>query len=136
MSIDRLIASARAATPAAEGWPPAVVVGHIGDVDEQVWLPRLEQMVAARANGEACPSFPWWEPDAAQTLARHGHLRVDEAGANATGTRIRFVTRVRDLSPQDWTAQADHEAYGRIDVAGLLFAVLTHDEEHRGSLVQ
>ena len=60
MSIDRIGDAARLA-PVREGeWPPAVVVAHLADVDEQVWLPRIDEMVQAFESGGRAPSFTRW----------------------------------------------------------------------------
>lgn len=135
MSIDRLIDSARAAQPDSELWPAAVVLSHIADVDETEWLPRLELMVAAHAAHQEAPRFQWWEPDTTGTLERYREVLIDDAGARAMATRIAMLMRLRDLTPQEWAATAQHDTFGEIDVAGLVFAQLAHDEEHRASLV-
>ena len=135
MSVDRLITSARAATPPTEGWPPAVIVAHVGDVDDEVWSPRLELMVAAFESGDAAPSFVWWEPDADVTYAKYADHTLDEAGARLMAARISLLTRLRDLTPEQWAATAHHDVYGLMDVTALVMEVLSHDEEHRGSLV-
>ena len=75
MSADRVITAAEAAAipadPDVDWWSPAVVVGHLSQVDLEVWLPRLELMVEARA-GSSRPSFAWWEPDADATRRAFG----------------------------------------------------------------
>ncbi len=135
MSVDRLIDSARTAPAPADGWPPPVVVAHVGDVDELVWTPRLEQMVAAYDVGEPAPSFVWWEPDGDATYAAYRDYSLDEAGARTMASRIAMITALRDLTPSQWESTANHDIFGLMDVAALVLAVLGHDEEHRGSLV-
>ena len=143
MSIDRMISSAQKSVdrPAewlkgSEGeWAAPVVLGHISQVDELVWLPRLAQMCDAQANGEPVPSFPFWEPDAEQTVARFADQTIDDVAALAMSNRTSLLTLVRDLAPEQWSAAAKHETFGEIDVRALLMQVLTHDEEHRASLV-
>jgi hypothetical protein len=49
--------------------------------------------------------------------------------------RTQLLSVVRDLTPEQWSATAEHEAFGHIDVSGLIIQILTHDEEHRASLV-
>jgi len=49
--------------------------------------------------------------------------------------RTALLTAVKDLTPEQWQASAQHEAFGPIDIAGLIIQILTHDEEHRASLV-
>jgi hypothetical protein len=45
------------------------------------------------------------------------------------------LTFVKNLVPEQWSATAKHETLGEVDVRALLMQVLTHDEEHRASLV-
>lgn len=135
MSIDRIGEAARSA-PTVEGeWPPAVVVAHLGDVDEQVWLPRIEEMVAAHVSGAPAPSFVWWEPDGEATYERYRGTSIDDAIARTMSTRIGMLTRLRDLSVDQWAARGHHEIFGEMDVEAVIYAVLAHDEEHRASLV-
>jgi hypothetical protein len=145
MSVDRITESARAAVErrSAEGlvggsddWPPHVVVAHVSDVDEQVWMPRLELMVAAYDEGRPAPSFDWWEPDGDATYSRYHGLTLDDAAARLMSTRISMITRMRELTPEQWAgARASHATFGEMDVEALVLATLGHDEEHRGSLV-
>ena len=138
MSADRVITAAQAAVTPAEPdvdrWSPAVVVGHLSQVDLDVWLPRLELMVEARA-ASAPPSFAWWEPDADETRRAFERLSTDDVAARLLASRTSLLLRVRDLSDDDWSARADHDTFGPIDVEGLMLQVLAHDEEHRASLL-
>jgi hypothetical protein len=145
MSVDRITESARAAAARreAEGvvgtpedWPPHVVVAHVADVDEQVWGPRLVQMVAAYEAGDPPPHFDWWEPDGQATYARYCDSTVEDAAARLMSTRIMLMTSLRELTPEQWAgARAQHDVFGEMDVEALVLATLGHDEEHRGSLV-
>ena len=135
MSVDRLHLSATKAVAREGEWPPAVVVAHVGDVDEQVWGPRLQRMVSAYDSGAQPPAFDWWEPDGASTLERYADLSVDDAAARTMATRIALLTALRDLRDEQWAATAHHEVFGVMTVQDLVLAVLAHDEEHRGSLV-
>ena len=52
MSIDRMIQSAQTAAETRSHleipgeWPAQVVLGHVSQVDEQVWIPRIVQMLS------------------------------------------------------------------------------------------
>lgn len=141
MSIDRMIQSATSALvnqshlEIPDEWPAQVVLGHVSQVDEQVWIPRIAQMCEAQASGSEAPSFPWWEPDASATFERFHEMTLDQAAALAMSARTALLTAVKDLTPEQWQASAQHEAFGLIDIAGLIIQILTHDEEHRASLV-
>ncbi len=136
MSADRVITAAQTAAHAeASGdWPPATIVGHLSQVDTEVWLPRIDQMVSGRQAG-VTPTFAWWEPDAQQTLQRFAEATADETGAQLLASRTSILHRLRELTDEDWGARAEHEAFGPLDMEGLLLQVLSHDEEHRASIL-
>ncbi|MCX6433144.1 MAG: DinB family protein [Actinobacteria bacterium] len=136
MSADRVISAAQEAPaePRGDGWPAATVVGHLSQVDTEVWLPRLDQMVIGRQEGMT-PSFAWWEPEAEQTLVRFAGMTADDAGAQLLASRTLLLHRLRELTDDDWDARAEHEAFGSLDVEGLMLQVLSHDEEHRASIL-
>lgn len=143
MSIDRMITSAQKSVSrpvewlqgSEDDWAASVVLGHICQVDELVWLPRLKQMCEAQANGNPAPSFLYWEPDPEQTVARFQSQAIADVAAFAMLNRTSLLTFVKDLAPEQWSASAKHETFGEIDVRALLLQILTHDEEHRASLV-
>ena len=136
MSADRLITAAQTAPRPADpsSWAPAVVVGHLSLVDTEVWLPRIAEMVSARSSASR-PRWVWWEPDSDVTTRAFAGVGVDEAGARLLASRTALLHRLRDLSADDWAAEAEHEDFGVIDVQGLIMQVLGHDEEHRASLL-
>jgi len=131
MSIDRMIESARGATPIEGEWPPATILGHVYQVDRDVWIPRLQVMVAAHRSGDQAPTFVWSEPD---PQAFHA-LSLDEASATALHSRTELLMALRDLSDDDWNAVAIHDVFGEMTVTDMMLQVLAHDEEHRASLV-
>ncbi|CAB4335811.1 unannotated protein [freshwater metagenome] len=135
MSIDRMIRTAESATPIPGEWAPQVVLGHISQVDEQVWIPRIEQMCQAQTDGQSPPEFTWWEPDATKTQAKFQAQPLQDVAAIAMATRTTLVTAIKDLSAEQWNATAKHETFGKIDVSALIIQILTHDEDHRASLV-
>jgi hypothetical protein len=135
MSADRVITAAQSAAGPRDpaGWPPSVIVGHLSQVDELVWMPRIDVMVHAR--GESPPEFDWWEPDPEATRVAFAQASVDEAAARLLAARTTMVHRLRELTDEEWSATAHHAIFGVIDVEGLLIRVLSHDEDHRGSLL-
>jgi hypothetical protein len=75
--VEALIQSAHAICTTAQnsnwngaGWSPAIILGHVLDVDNEVWMPRFEMMKEAFNNQRAIPQLSWWEPDAAITENR------------------------------------------------------------------
>jgi hypothetical protein len=137
MSIDRIGDAARASDPIEGEWPPAVVVAHLADVDEQVWHARIDAMVEAFESRAPTPEFANWEPDPVATYDRYRDWSVDDATARAMATRIALVTRLRDLTPAQFDGiRGQHEVFGTMDTHAVVMAVLAHDEEHRASLLR
>lgn len=136
MSVGRLIDDAEKA-PSREGeWTPATVLGHLSQVDHQVWLTRLHQMVDAQASGGEVPAFVWWEPDPVETETQFVGVSVEDAAAELMASRTEILKYLRTLTPEQWEAKGAHATFGDIDVAALLFEALKHDEEHRASFVE
>lgn len=141
MSIDRMIQSATSALVNQSHleipgeWPAQVVLGHVSQVDEKLWIPRITQMCKAQVNGDQPPIFQWWEPDASATFERFKEMSLEQTSALAMSARTQLLSVVKDLTTEQWQASAQHEAFGLIDIAGLIIQILTHDEEHRASLI-
>ncbi|MEY4311436.1 MAG: hypothetical protein RLZZ571_206 [Actinomycetota bacterium] len=135
MSIDRLMEAAKKA-PIVEGeWTPAIVLGHISQVDEQVWLTRVQLMVDTQKAGGQEPKFAWWEPDPIATAEKFKDYDLELACAEALQARTKLVTYLNSLDPDQWDANATHATFGSLDVRELIFQTLSHDEEHRESFV-
>jgi len=133
MSIDRLIRSAQVAETFEGEWAPQVILGHISQVDELVWLPRIAQMCQAPKGSP--PEFTWWEPDATATQEKFEGLEVDQVAALAMSNRTNLLSAIKNLTPDQWAATAKHDTFGVINVSGLVIEILTHDEEHRAGLI-
>ncbi len=130
-SAERVIAAiAISPVRAAPEWSPSVVLGHLADVDEQVWQPRIALMVQALQASAEPPTFAWWEPDSDGTIEKYGRLSVEDAAAILRNARTRLITDVAALNEADWHAKASHDTFGSIDISGLLMEVLEHDAEH------
>ena len=135
MSVDRMIESSKSAVEVPGEWTPATILGHVSQVDEQVWLVRIDQMVHAHRDGAVVPNYEWWEPDAEETAVTFEGVTLDDAAGLVMASRISILTKLRDLADEDWDARAIHATFGEIDVRGLVLEILAHDEEHRASLV-
>lgn len=133
-SVGRLIARAGASKPVPGEWNPGTVLGHVADVDEQVWLARLNLMVTAARDGAEPPRFQWWEPDPVATAMRYESWELEDCAQRALEARVNLVCRLRELTAEDWLAKAVHGTWGEVDVRGLIDHTLEHDEEHLASL--
>ena len=92
-------------------------------------------MCKAQADELELPSFSWWEPNPTATYEKFQAMTLAESAAAAMASRTHLLTVVKNLSPEQWLATASHESFGVIDVSGLIIQILTHDEEHRASLI-
>lgn len=137
MSADRLIEAARASDgPRTErAWDAPTILGHVTEVDDQVWGARVDAMLAAHHDGSALPEFDLWEPDAIATAQRCAGTVTDERAAEFMAARTRLLGRFRGLTDEQWQARARHEEFGELRLGDIPLLVLRHDEEHRASLV-
>ena len=133
-SVARLIETAQVAPDRPGEWSPALVLCHLSQVDEEVWLARVEQMVDARHRGVGSPSFSWWESAPGSTESRFAGYSLADAAEVLARTRSALVDRLARLPEDDWTAIAHHDVFGVIDVVGLVREVLAHDQEHLAGL--
>ena len=133
-SVGRLIARAGSSKPVPGEWTPGTVLGHVAEVDEQVWLARLNLMVHAARNAEGPPKFQWWEPDPVETAVRYEGWGLEGCAQRVLAARVNLVCRLKELTTEDWQARAVHATWGEVDVRGLLEHVFDHDEEHLASL--
>jgi hypothetical protein len=125
----RLAEAARAASPeppAPGEWPPTDVVRHLIAVEEEVWHPRLRQLVA-----EDEPTWAWVEPDRWQGTP---DATVDELLAIHRALKTMTAAMLDDLGDAGWAKTGVHATFGRLDAAGLMEKALDHDDEHIASL--
>jgi len=139
MSADRLItASEVAEAPATpDEWNSATILGHLLQVDEEVWIHRLEKLLAPDYV-ERYPqglSFPWWEPDPVTTVNRFAHLDRASVAADFLAMRTSLLMLLRGATPEVWNLPWRHESRGELTLSDLILWILEHDEEHRASLL-
>ena len=132
-SAGSVIAAAGSASAVPGGWTPGTVVGHLADVDNEVWAPRVRLMVESRRSGMATPSFAWWEPDPIETAHRYELLPLADCAVKFLHARSALVGYLRGLTAADWTATATHATFGVMTVQQCLERLLDHDVEHCGS---
>jgi len=101
-------------------------VRHLIAVEEEVWQPRLRQLI-----DEDEPRWPWAEPDRWQGLPE---ASLDELLAVHADRRAATVALLDTLGDAGWERSGVHEVYGRLDVAGLMRRAGSHDDEHVESL--
>ncbi len=133
-STESLCSRAINATFNGEGWTPAIILGHIVDVDTEVWMVRFEMMVVALRSAQVTPAFAWWEPDGAQTAEKYATFALDDSTALLKQSRKELISFLKSLSVSDRSASAMHKAFGPITIESMLQVILDHDEEHRASI--
>lgn len=130
-SAEQVISATLEATPQPPPeWSPQTILGHLADVDEQVWQARVRLIVAALRAGEGIPTFASWEPDAEGTTAKYRECSVAEAADIFRAVRGKFIDELSTLTDADWLASARHAVWGVVDVDGLLDQAFSHDQEH------
>lgn len=117
-----------------EGWTPTIIVGHLIDVDQEVWLARFVLMVDAMHKGESTPELEWWEPDPSKTAEKYSDFSLAQIQQDFMASREGVISYLRALPPTDRLAAADHKTFGKITVESMLQVILDHDKEHRESL--
>ena len=140
MSADRIISASEVAeAPAsADEWDASTILGHLLQVDEEVWIARLETLLDPdyQAKHPDGASFAWWEPDPVATRARfHGKERSSVA-ADFLAMRTSLLMRLRGVDPSVWSLRWQHESRGELTLTDLILWVLEHDEEHRASILK
>jgi hypothetical protein len=133
-SANRLAATASESSQSDEGWTPATILGHVSDVDEQVWHARIHLMVDALRMALPVPKLAWWEPDGDATELKYRDFSLDKAIARLYSSRAAIIETLSNLSEEEWQACAVHDTFGKLTVALLPEKILLHDEEHLESL--
>ena len=134
VSASRLAETANVSTKSDEGWTPTIIIGHLSDVDEQVWHARIHLMTKAFHKGLPIPSLAWWEPDAAATELKYRDFSLEQATARLFSSRAAIIETFSNLSDEEWQASAVHDTFGTLAVTRLPEKILLHDEEHLESL--
>lgn len=133
-STESLCAQAKGTSFKGEGWTPAQILGHIVDVNEEVWMARFAMMRAALHGGQEPPQLAWWEPDGEKTAEKYAALSVADSIALLRKSRNEMSIFLRSLSVEDRLAPAIHRTFGTITIESMLQIILNHDEEHRASI--
>ena len=139
--VEALIQSAHAICTTAQncnwngaGWSPIIILGHVLDVDNEVWLPRFEMMRLAMSQEKPAPLLSWWEPNAEETEKKYREITLVSAQSKLIESRIKMQNYLLNLSFSERSATAEHKTFGTITIQGMLQVILEHDQEHRASL--
>jgi len=117
-------------------WTPAIILGHIVDVDKEVWMARFEMMRQAQATGAPIPQLQWWEPDPLITAEKYSSQSFSDARKNLLASRENMIAYLKNLSVQERVAAAEHRTFGLITIESMLQVILDHDKEHQASVTE
>ena len=139
MSADRIIGASEAAQMPAnpERWSASVLLGHLTQVDEEVWSERIRILLAddydlRHPEGAL---FPWWEPDPAETRKRFEGVETASVAADFLAMRTSVLMLLKGIPLPIWQRKWRHEVRGELTLTDLILWILEHDEEHRESLL-
>ena len=117
-------------------WTPAIILGHIVDVDKEVWMARFEMMRQAQANGAPIPQLQWWEPDPVIIAEKYSSQSFSDARKNLLASRENMIAYLTGLTEHERTAAAEHRTFGLITIESMLQVILDHDKEHQASVTE
>ena len=115
-------------------WTPAIILGHLVDVDNEVWMARFEVMRQAQISEAPIPRMQWWEPDPVTTAEKYSKQSFVDARAKLMASRESMVSYLKNLSTTERSATAEHRTFGLITIESMLQVLLDHDKEHQASL--
>ena len=133
-SAELICAKAQTCNWEGNGWSPNIILGHVLDVDNEVWMPRFEMMRLSMNQEKPAPLLSWWEPNAEETEKKYREITLESAQTNLIESRMKMQNYLLNLSFSERSASAEHKTFGTITIESMLQVILDHDEEHRASL--
>jgi uncharacterized damage-inducible protein DinB len=112
--------------PASGGWSALEVLCHLRDADADVFLPRLERMLANRKSALPDVDMTGWE--IRRGYREQSPARVLEEWAAARRT---LLARLAPLTRADWTRVGAHAVRGPYPLAEMVRLLADHDLSHR-----
>jgi hypothetical protein len=141
--IETLVVSAKGLCDQAEkagisgdGWNPTTVIGHIVDVDNEVWMTRFELMLRALASSEPPVQFTWWEPDPLKTIERYSTYSLEQTQTALMASRKHMANFLSALTEAERLAPAVHKTFGKVTIETMMRVILDHDQEHAKSFLE
>jgi hypothetical protein len=119
------------ATPGAGRWSALEVLCHLRDADLDVYLPRLERILAEEAPAIDFADMERWGD------ARGYKETVPRAALDAwRAARARLLARLAPLGPREWGRIAFHSLAGPFPLADQVRNWVEHDLSHRRQIAQ
>jgi uncharacterized damage-inducible protein DinB len=116
----------------ARGWSVQEHAGHLADLDDQLFLPRLDEYEFKVATLRAADLT-----NRATEAANHNASTLDTVLAAIAAARARVVVRLEALDPETFSRTALHPRLGRdIRLVDLLYFHAEHDDYHLASITE
>lgn len=115
--------------PAPGKWSALEVLAHLRDGDRDVYLPRLETMLA-----QAMPTIPDVDLLGAARLAAYAGLDTSGVLADWRELRQRLVVRLAPLGRDAWARVGVHSLRGAFPLGDMVRGWVEHDLSHRRQL--
>jgi len=110
--------------PPSNKWSAHEHACHIS-TGHELFLARLELMLS-----EPHPYISGMAPSPEEEAGALLDVDLDEALNRYVRERAELVTRLKELSPEDWRRTAEHEAYNHYSVSTMFRHVLMHEMLH------
>jgi predicted ester cyclase len=112
-----------------DAWSTAATVGHLWQVERQIWQAGLQQLADNRN-----PFWESWEPDFVDLESEFGATDLNVLLDAFDFLRAQTCRYLEELPNFEWSRRGTHQEDGELDVAGLMQKAIEHDQEHLASL--
>jgi DinB family protein len=117
---------------AGRHWSPQEHVGHLADLDEVLFLPRLDEYDRGVGTLRAADMT-----NRATEAAQHNALSLDAVLRRFRATRARIIDRLEGLTGEDFTRIAHHPRLDRsMRLVDMVFFQAEHDDYHLASVTE
>jgi len=109
----------------AEDWSPLEVLYHLGDVESEIYLPRIWKIISEESPNIKNIDASGWN------VERHYQEKDLTEGINTfIEKRMETLQVIDSLGEDDWQRKALHETRGEMDLKTLIVSIAKHDIEH------
>jgi FMN phosphatase YigB (HAD superfamily) len=106
-------------------WCLAEITCHLRDVDAEVNIPRMQKILE-----EANPFLPGMDTDSWVSERKYIAQDCTEALEDFASNRIRLLSMLENLQPEEWRRQARHAIFGPTELLEMVNIIAGHDRLH------
>lgn len=117
--------------PAAGEWSVGEILRHLGDVEAEVYLPRIERIL-----NEVNPQLPAIDTSGWAVQRNYNLTDGKEALEVFTRRRMETIQTLARLESKEWKKPAIHAINGQIDLQAVAAAICAHDRRHLRQIVE